>query len=236
MLSVAGAPAVGCSALLACVLWLIVIYCGYRALVCFGGFLIMTEYLVNLKNGHKDKNGGEPKYPTREPTEFECLIYEPVCELKKLRCLLLKFCGCFGRKCILAMLMLKKCARNIKSVRMSKNELFKLIITHPAKIKWGHKRKQANVPSSPTAGGKGGGAHRDNQKTTDAERSGTPAVAVQRFVRRLFHDDDLTGHLVGFGVFCILTLLFFYCLPFHNFLVNFFYAIFDRLSYVGGIY
>jgi hypothetical protein len=42
------------------------------------------------------------------------------------------------------MLMLKKCARNIKSVRMSKNELFKLIITHPAKIKWGHKRKQAN--------------------------------------------------------------------------------------------
>jgi len=43
-----------------------------------------------------------------------------------------------------------------------------------------------NDPSSPTAGGKGGGAHRDNQKTTDAERSGTPAVAVQRIVRHPF--------------------------------------------------
>jgi hypothetical protein len=41
-----------------------------------------------LKNGHKDKNGGEPKYPIREPTKFECLTYEPFRLCRQLcRCL-----------------------------------------------------------------------------------------------------------------------------------------------------
>lgn len=59
--------------------------------------------------------------------------------------------------------------------------------------------------------------------------------SVQRMVRRALKN-ELSGHIIGAGIFCLFLGLFFFNLPFHNFLVGFFYAIFDRLSYVGGIY
>jgi hypothetical protein len=79
IIETAGIVAVGSGAVLGIVVVgnIIVIYCCYRALLCFGGFLIMTEHLENLDDGHDSKNEGKPKYPLREPTKLDCLLYEP---------------------------------------------------------------------------------------------------------------------------------------------------------------
>ncbi len=182
------APLLGCVLkIIQVILWLIVIYCCYRALLCFGGFLVMTEYLVNLKNGHKDKDGGEPKYPTREPTKFECLTYEPVRLLRQLFGMLHKLVhqlrqltACKnGEKTLLGVQLGTEGKHNSaiwkflavlfgQFSKKSANFFSSLFCNVRRFLGLTHKCndcKQPNDPSSPTAGGGSGGAQNKHEKS-----------------------------------------------------------------------
>jgi hypothetical protein len=82
------------------ILYIPFFFCCLKALVIYGG--ILKEHDDNLNDGKKDKRAGEPKLSSREPSQRDCLMHEP---LRLIRQMFGLFSGFFCK--------LFLCARNV---------------------------------------------------------------------------------------------------------------------------